>query len=132
VNKKSAKPVIDSRHIKILSVKKDELKDSIVFVCLDEDKFGYYDVAQLRKLAEGLEKIEPDGCYFIGLKNLRVNIFEKAEIKHRDLIVTVDHPHDVGVDEAEVEDGFKSAFSEARSLKFVHSYVSKIERNPNP
>lgn len=128
MNKKSPKPVIDSRHLKILAVKKKELKDAIVFVCLDEEKFGYYDVAQLRKLAEGLEKIEPDGCYFIGLKNLRVNIFERSEIKNRDLIVSVDHPRGTGVDESEVEDGFKKAFSEARSLKFVHHYAS-ITRN---
>lgn len=124
MNKKSPKLVIDSRHLKILAVKKTELKDAIVFVCLDEEKFGYYDVAQLRKLAEGLEKIEPDGCYFIGLKNLRVNIFEQAEIKNRDLIVCVDHPRGMGLDESEVEDRFKGAFSQARSLKFVHHYAN--------
>lgn len=128
MNKKSPKPVIDSRHLKILAVKKEELKDAIVFVCLDEDKYGYYDIAQLRKLAEGLEKIEPDGCYFIGLKNLRVNVFERSEVRNRDLIITVDHPHGSGIDEPEVEEGFKKAFSEARSLKFVHHYVSSIER----
>lgn len=128
MNKRSLKPVIDSRHLKILAAKKAELKDSIVFVCLDEDKFGYYDIAQLRKLAEGLEKIEPDGCYFVGLKNLRVNIFERSEIKNRDLIVSVDHPRGMGVDESEVEEGFKKAFAEARSLTFVHHYAT-ISRN---
>ena len=128
MNKKSPKPIIDSRHLKILAVKREELKDSIVFVCLDEEKFGYYDIAQLRKLAEGLEKIEPDGCYFVGLKNLRVNVFERAEIRNRDLIVSVDHPRGMGVDESEVEEGFKKAFSEARSLKFVHHYAN-IARN---
>jgi len=129
VNKKSPKSIIDSRHLKILAAKKAELKDSIIFVCLDEDKFGYYDIAQLRKLAEGLEKIEPDGCYFIGLKNLRVNIFERSEVKNKDLIVTVDHPQGMGIDENEVEEGFKKAFSEARNLKFVHHYASSIERD---
>lgn len=128
MNKKSPKPIIDSRHMKILAVKREDLKDSIVFVCLDADKFGYYDVAQLRKLAEGLDKIEPDGCYFIGLKNLRVNIFERSEIKNRDLVVTVDHPHGMGIDEDEVEESFAKGFSEARSLKFVHHYASSIGR----
>ena len=128
MNKISPKPVIDSRHLKILAAKKDELKDSIVFVCLDEEKFGYYDIAQLRKLAENLEKIEPDGCYFVGLKNLRVNIFERSEIKNRDLVVSVDHPRGMGIDESEVEEGFKKAFAEARSLKFVHHYAT-ISRN---
>ena len=124
MNKKSPKSVIDSRHLKILAVKKDELKDSIVFVCLDEEKFGYYDVSQLGKLSECLGKIEPDGCYFIGLKNHRGNIFERSEIKNRDLIVSMDHPRGLGVDEAEIEECFKKAFSEARSLKFVHHYAS--------
>lgn len=128
MNKKNPTPIIDSRHMKILAAKKEDLKDSIVFVCLDADKFGYYDVAQLRKLAEGLDRIEPTGCYFIGLKNLRVNIFERSEIKNRDLIVTVDHPRGMGIDESEVESGFVKAFSEARSLKFVHHYASSIER----
>jgi len=126
MKKKSPKPVIDSRHLKILAVKKEELKDSVILVCLDEEKYGYYDVAQLRKLAEGLEKIEPSGCYCIGLKNLRVNIFERSEIKNRDLIVTVDHPRGTGVDESEVEENLKLGFPEARSLKFVHNYVSSI------
>lgn len=128
LNKKSPISVIDSRHLKILAVKKEDLKDSIVFVCLDADRFGYYDVAQLRKLAEGLDRIEPDGCYFIGLKNLRVNIFERSEVKNRDLIITVDHPRGMGIDEDEVEDGFQKGFSEARSLKFVHHYASGVER----
>lgn len=129
MNKKTPKAIIDSRHLKIMAAKRDELKDSVVFVCLDEEKFGYYDVAQLRKLAESLEKIEPDGCYFIGLKNLRVNIFERSEIKNRELIITVDHPHGTGINESEVEDGFRQAFSEARSLKFVHHYASSVTRD---
>lgn len=127
MNKKSAKSVIDSRHLKILAVKREDLKNSIVFVCLDADKYGYYDIAQLRKLAEGLDKIEPEGCYFVGLKKLRVNIFERSEIKNRDLIVTVDHPRGIGIDESEVEENFAKGFSEARSLKFVHHYASSIE-----
>lgn len=129
MEKKSANPIIDSRHLKILTAKKKELKDSIVFVCLHEEKFGYFDIAQLRKLAEALEKIEPDGCYFVGLKNLRINIFERSEIKNKDLIVTIDHPKHAGIDEEEVEQKYRAAFSEARSLKFVHHYASSIRRD---
>ena len=126
---KTPQPVVDSRHLKILAAKKDELKDSIVFVCLHEDKYGYYDIAQLRKLAEGLEKIEPSGRYFIGLKDLRINIFERSEVKNRDLIITVDHPDNLGLNENEVEEGFRQAFSEANSLKFVHHYASSVVRD---
>jgi hypothetical protein len=119
---------VDSRHLKILAAKRDDLKDAIVFVSLNEEKYGYYDIAQLRKLAEGLEKIEPSGRYFIGLKDLRINIFDRSEVKNRDLIITVDHPENLGINENEVEEGFRQAFSEARSLKFVHSYASSITR----
>ncbi len=115
--------VIDSRHLKILSVKKNELKDCIVFICLDEEKYGYYNIAQLRKMAEGLDKIEPSGCYILGLKKLRFNIFERSEIKHRDLIITVDHGENDGVDEQDVEDRFRSAFSDAKNINFVHNYA---------
>ncbi|MHA2279473.1 MAG: hypothetical protein ACXAC5_01090 [Promethearchaeota archaeon] len=120
---KQPSPIIDSRHLKILAVKKDELKDCVLFVCLDEDKYGYYDVAQLRKLAEGLEKMEPSGCYVLGLKKLRFNIFDRAEIKNRDLIVTVSHEENSGVTESDVENRFKQAFGDARDIKFVHNYA---------
>jgi len=123
VKQKQMQTVIDSRHLKILTVKKDELKDCIVFVCLDEEKYGYYNIAQLRKMAEGLDKIEPSGCYILGLKKLRFNIFERSEIKHRDLIVTVDHGENDGIDEQDVEDRFKSAFGDAKSIAFVHNYA---------
>jgi hypothetical protein len=109
--------------MKILAVKKDELKDCVLFVCLDEDKYGYYDIAQLRKLAEGLEKMEPSGCYVLGLKKLRFNIFDRAEIKNRDLVVTISHEEDDGVSQTDVEDRFKQAFSDARSIDFVHNYA---------
>lgn len=124
MDKKTPVPVIDSRHLKILAAKKDQLKDAVVFVWLDDNKYGYYDIAQLRTLAEGLDKIEPSGCYFVGMKSLRVNIFDLAEVKNRDLVITVDSP-DLSKDD--IEDSFKEAFGAARSLTFVHKYASDIE-----
>lgn len=124
MKQKNPQPILDSRHLKILSVKKKDLKDSVVFVCLDEDKYGFYDVAQLRKLAEGLDKIEPSGCYIVGLKKLRFNIFDRAEIKNRDLIITIAHQDDLGVDENDIQARFGSAFSDARSIKYVHEYAT--------
>ena len=123
MKQKKMQQIIDSRHLKILAVKKNELKDCIVFVCLDEDKYGYYDIAQLRKMAEGLDKIEPSGCYILGVKKLRFNIFERSEIKHRDLIITLDHGEDDGVSEKDVEERFTKAFSDAKSINFVHTYA---------
>lgn len=126
MKKKVPKAVLDSRHLKVLAVKKEELKDSIVFVCLDEEKFGHYDVAQLRKIAEGINQIEPSGCYFLGLKNLRINIYDRKEIKNRDIIVTVGHPGP-HIDEQEVEKSFKVACADARSISFVHHYAESID-----
>ena len=120
--KNTPQPIVDSRHLKILSVKKDELKDSIVFVCL-EDKHGYYDVAQLRKLAEALDRIEPNGNYFIGLKRLRFEVYDRAEIKNKDIIVTVANQEEDGMNEQEVEKQFRQTFSEAKSISFVHHYA---------
>lgn len=128
MKKKTPLTVMDSRHLKILAAKRDDLKDSVVFVSLNEEKYGYFDIAQLRKLGEGLERVEPSGRYFIGLKDLRVNIFDRSEVKNRDLIITVDHPKSLGMTENEVEEGFRQAFSEANSLKFVHHYASSVKR----
>ena len=125
--KKNIQPILDSRHLKIINVKKDELKDSVVFVCLDEDKYGLYDVAQIRKLAEALERIEPDGCYFVGLKQFRVEIYDKATIKNRDIVITVAHQDDAGVAEEDVEQRFHLAFPEANSIGFVHHYAKSID-----
>ena len=124
---KSPKLVLDSRHIKVLAAKKEDLKDSIVFVSLDEDKYGFYDVAQLRKLAESLDKIEPDGCYVFGLKKLKVSLYNKSEIKNRDIIITIAHQDEVEIDESDVEDRFKIAFSGAKSISFVHNYAESVE-----
>jgi hypothetical protein len=127
--KKKPKPIIDSRHLKILAAKKEELKDSVVFICLDDEKYGHYDVAQLRKLAESIEKIEPSAFYFVGLKTLRVNIFDRAEFKNRDIVVTVSHSQDMG--EAEIEEGFNRAFNDAKSISFVHHYAEKVTWGDN-
>ena len=47
-----------------------------------------------------------------------------AETKNRDIVITIGHSDDVGIDEKEVEEGFMRAFSEARSVKFVHPYLN--------
>lgn len=122
--KKPIASVLDSRHIKILSAKKELLKDSVVFISLDEEKYGQYDIAQLRKFAEAIDHIEPSGCYFVGLKQFRIEIYDRATIKNRDIVITVSHQDDMDIDEQDVEDRFREAFPEARSISFVHNYAT--------
>ncbi len=129
MKKKISEPIIDSRHLKVLTAKKDLLKDSVVFICLDEDRYGHFDIANLRRLTEHIDKIEPSGCYFTGLKNLRVNIFDKAEVKNRDIIITLGHPDEHGPAEIqEVEEKLKEVFSSAKSITIVHNYVDSVKK----
>lgn len=117
--------VLDSRHVKVLAAKKEELKDAIVFICLDEDKYGHCDIAQLRKIADTIDNIEPSAFYFIGLNGLTINIFDRNDYKNKDLVVTISPTADQ--DASAIEDDFKKAFSVAKSINFVHSNVNKIE-----
>jgi len=127
MNKQVLKPVIDSRHLKVLAAKRDLLKDAVVFICLDEDRYGHLDVANLRRLTQSIDNLEPTGCYFIGLKNLRVNIFDKSDVKNRDIVITLGHPEDKSPRElGDVEKKLQDVFSTARSISVVHNYVDSV------
>lgn len=126
MNKKSATTIIDSKHLKILGVKKDDLKNSVVFVCLDEDKYGVLDKAGLRKVVQQIDNIEPNGIYFPMTKRMDIAFYDVNELKNRDLIITVVHDDD-SADFEEVEDEIKSAIPFAKSVTFIHKNVS-IER----
>ncbi len=122
----SATTIVDSRYLKILAAKKDQLKDSIVFICLDDEKYGFYDIAQLRKMGEMIDKIQPDAVYFLSTKQLRVNIFDKAEFKNKDIVLAVEHVSDDDSEDQKIEDQFQTAFAGAKSIKFVHRYAEKL------
>lgn len=128
MKKKTPELIIDSRHLKVLSAKRDLLKDSVVFICLDEDRYGHFDVANLRRLTQSIDKLEPTGCYFTGLKNLRMSIFDKSEIKNRDIVITLGHPEEHGPAEIqEVEEKLVMVFGDARSISIVHNYVDSVK-----
>jgi hypothetical protein len=118
VKAKPLSPVLDSRHIKILAAKKTDLKDSITFIFLDEDKYGFYDMAQLKRIVSDMDRLEPSGHYVTHFKKLRFQIFDKSEIKNRDLIISFQADEDLNVDE--VEANLRSVFHEARNITFVH------------
>ena len=122
MQKKKAIPLIDSRHLKILSVKKDQLKDAFVFVTLNEEKYGSVDISMLRKLVEEIHKIEPTGVYFLGVRDYEVSFYDKAEMKGKEIIVTINHEHDV--DKNTIEKEFKKALSGVKNISFIHHSCS--------
>lgn len=119
--KKNPDVIISSRHLKIIAAKKDLLKDAVVLVCLDENKYSKSDSADLTTLTEQIEKIEPSGIYFPVVREMNMQIYDRAEFKHRDLIITVRHV--ANVDHEELEDRIKSALPEAKSITFVHEDI---------
>jgi len=122
---KKAKRLIDSRHLKILAAKKDDLKDALVIIVLDESKYGRADKMALRQVAQQIEKIEPNAAYFPVTKDMNVHIYDRAEFKNRDVVVTIKHNQNTSNEDIETE--VSQAFADARSISFVHGDVD-IER----
>ncbi len=118
--------VIDSRHLKIIAAKKDKLKDALVFINLNQDKYGTYDISVLRKVAEEINKIEPNGTYFISA-DYEISFYDKEELKNRDLVVTVNNNHmysDTDEARAIIEKEIHKAVPYARSIEFIHNNAS--------
>jgi len=128
MTRKKAKRLIDSRHLKILSVKKEDLKDALVVIVLDESKYGRADKMNLRQIAEQIQSIEPEGIYFPVTKNMNVHIYDKASFKNRDIVVTI--KSDPNVSDEQIEDEVSRAFEDARSISFVHGDVSVDRSQP--
>ena len=119
--------IIDSRHLKILAAKKDMLKDAVVFISLDENRYGEYDIANLRKMLEVLDNLEPTGCYFLSLKDQNIQIYDMAQFKNRDLLITInDKAQDV--DKTSLEEQFSKALPCAKSISFIYQDASIKKR----
>lgn len=126
---KHAKPILDSRHLRILSTKKDDLKDSVVFICLDQEKYGKLDKDKLHNVAKTVDSLEKSGIYIPTTINLKIDIYDKSEFKNKDMLVTI------GVDGNrlssnaidELEKLFRHALSAAKSVDIIFS-PTKIER----
>lgn len=128
ISKKQPQVIIDSRHLKVLAAKKEDLKDAVVHICLDEDRYGFIDITNMRKMIEGIDKIEPSAFYFAGVKNFRINIFDRAEVKNRDIVITVGYPEDqTPADVEQIKDNLKEAFSGAKSITFIEGYVDSVK-----
>lgn len=124
--KKKINKIIDSRHLKIISAKKEQLKDAIVFITIDDEKFGLVDINYLRQIGEMIEKQEPTGFYFPCSKKLDIEIYDKAQLKNKNLLVKVGES-DIDYEfKKQIEENFLIALSEAKNVEFVYGNA-KIE-----
>jgi hypothetical protein len=123
LEKKRATPVIDSRHLKVLAAKREDLRDSIVFICLNEEKYGHVEKAKLRSLIQQIDSLEPDGVYFPMLVNMGIEFYSRSEFRNRDLVVTIKHQNAEDVDTEIVEEEIRTAIPNARSIQFIHEDV---------
>jgi len=117
-------PIVNSRHLKILAAKKEDLKGCIVFVSLDKEKYGGYDVFALKKACEQIDAIQPDAIYVVAAADYKINFYDLAEFANRDVLVTVEYGESSEILDddarARVEKEFGEILSRSRSLKFVH------------
>ncbi len=125
MGRKKVNRLVDSRHLKILSAKKADLKGALVILILDEAKYGRADKMALREVAKQIEKIEPDAAYFPVTKEMNLQIYDRAEFKNRDVVVTIKHNQNVPFEQIQSE--VSQAFADARSISFVHGDIN-IER----
>jgi len=122
------KTVLDNRHLKILSVKKNDLKNSLVLISLNGDKYGHLDVDQLNKLGEEIHKVEPAGCYFLGLSPFLINIFDINEFKNKDILISIGENNGISSMEMrlELESQIRNLFKNAKSVNFIYKFIDKI------
>ncbi len=123
LTKKNSTPVIDSRHFKVLAVKRDELKDAIVFICLNQEKYGHVEQAKLRTIIQTIDQLEPDGVYFPMLEDMSMQFYTRSEFRNKDLVVTIKHQKSDEVDTDAVEEEVRAAIPNAKSISFIHQDV---------
>jgi hypothetical protein len=123
VIKKKGKLILDTRDLKILSVKRAELKDAVVFIVGTNVTGGKkIDRSAIMKLAEHLQTMEPDSVYFPVLSEIDIQIYSMDELKHQDLLVVV-RPNEKR-DTCQVELQVSKALSKAKSITFIHEDIN--------
>jgi hypothetical protein len=125
--KKEATPVIDSRYLKVLTAKRDDLKDAIVFICLNEERFGHVDQGALQAVIEQIDKLEPSGVYFPMLHDMKVDFYDCSEFKNKNILITIQHKDQSEIDISALEDSIRQRISNARSITFIHEDVDILE-----
>ena len=121
IAKKEPAKLLANRHLKVLAAKRDQLKNSVVFLCLQDDNLGPYDLAQFRRMSEQLDSLEPDGSYFLMAKNCEISIYDRRDFENKDLSIIIRHGCDITeMDKEALESNFIKAFTTAKDIQFVH------------
>ncbi len=121
IAKKEPAKLLANRHLKVLAAKRCQLKDSVVFLCLQDDNLGPYDLAQFRRMSEQLDSLEPDGSYFLMAKNCEISIYDRREFVNKELSIVFRHNCDISeLDKEAIENKFIEAFKTAKNIQFVH------------
>ena len=118
MQKKNKKIILDTRDLKILSVKKEELKDSLVFI-IGGNKT---DRSSLMKMAEHLQEMEPNSVYFPVSSEIDIQIYDMNDFKHRDILVSVNKSDNTNNNKIESE--VKKALSKSKSITFVYGDIN--------
>lgn len=113
-------PLIESRHFKILSMKKNQLANSIVFVCLDEDKYKKNDKFSILQMLKKIDEIEPTAMYFPLFGNIDISIYNRFDFKGKDLLVKVSASESAVGDKKSFEKNIRASIPEAKDIKFVY------------
>lgn len=119
VKKEKLKRLVDSRILKVLSCKKQDLEDSIVLVSFDSDKNKTTDTDKLLKLVKEIDKLVPSGAYFPVFGDIDFVIYDRNDIKNKNLIVSLFY-NKIPTNTKEIEETVKKALVDARNIEFCH------------
>jgi hypothetical protein len=118
--------LIDSRYLKIIAAKKDQLKNAIIVVCLDEDKYGCYDLSVLRKFGEDIQSIEETSDVYLGVKGHDIRIYDKNDFKNKDILVTISARSE-DADLNIIEESIRNALPHTKSIEFLFCSEGTVE-----
>lgn len=123
-----AKPtaeIINSRHLKILATKKQEIKDSIAFVWIDEDKIGELDLQKAEAIVKELDKVDKNVAIVISPKKYGITLYDRSQIRNKDIVITVTTSA-LGVSFKQMREDLEQTFKEARSVKVILVNVDEM------
>lgn len=123
ITKKKSKDIVDSRYLKILSTKKEDLENAIVLICFDENKFDKADKEQMTTLVEKINELVPSGVYLPLFRKCKIELYHKDDFKNKNVLITIKHDNSTPVDRGAIEKEIAKGLPEAKSLSFIHQDV---------
>lgn len=109
---------IDSRNLKILLAKKNEIADSVLIVREDSPE-------KLTNILKHLESIEPNGKYVGVSSRLKFDVYRKSDFTNDQIVVAINEIKSEMKDQ--VEKQIKEYFSNAKSIEVIFGTISTVE-----